>query len=83
MAIYEYECNACGSRFDLLVRGQMTPACPSCESTDLEKQLSLPALKSDTTRELAMRAAKKRDKKQARENMMEQLRYEQSHDRHG
>lgn len=83
MAIYEYDCRACGNRFDLLVRHDTEPACPSCESKDLEKLLSLPAVKSETTRGLAMRAAKKRDKRQAKDNMMEQLRYEQSHDRHG
>lgn len=83
MAIYEYDCRACGNRFDLLVRRDTEPACPSCESKDLERLLSLPAVKSETTRDLAMRAAKKRDKRQAKDNMMEQLRYEQSHDRHG
>lgn len=41
MPIYGYECNECGERFEKLVRSSETPACPSCESEELTKQLSL------------------------------------------
>jgi len=82
MPVYEYSCKACGHEFETLVRGD-TPSCPACRSEDLEKLLSLPAVRSSTTRELAMRAAKKRDAGQARDNMHERLHYERSHDRHG
>ena len=41
MPIYGYDCNACGHEFETLVRSSDTPACPSCGSTDLTKQLSL------------------------------------------
>lgn len=81
--IYEYSCQACGNRFELLVRGKENAVCPSCESTKVERLLSTPAVKSDTTRDLAMRAAKKRDAAQGKERMHAQLQYEQSHDRHG
>ena len=41
MPIYEYECRACKHQFELLVLPTTpTPACPSCQSEDLEKQLS-------------------------------------------
>jgi putative FmdB family regulatory protein len=40
MPIYEYGCRGCGAHFEVLIRGQETPRCPSCESTDLEKALS-------------------------------------------
>jgi len=83
MPIYEYACKGCGNEFEMLIRGQKTPVCPACESEDLERLLSLPRVKSDTTRDLAMRAAKKRDTAQATERMYTQLQYEQSHDRHG
>ena len=83
MPIYEYSCNACNHAFELLIRGKETAACPECEGTDLERLISLPRVKSDTTRALAMKAAKKRDAGQARDNMHERLRYEESHDRHG
>lgn len=83
MPIYDYLCSDCGHEFEALVRGSKTPACPECESEKLERKLSMPGVKSETTRELAMRAAKKRDAVQARDRMHERLQYEQSHDRHG
>lgn len=83
MPIYEYACQECGLEFELLVLGGRAPACPSCESRDLERQMSLPRVKSSATRGMAMRAAKKRDAGQARDRMHERIRYEKSHDRHG
>ena len=84
--IYEYSCQDCGNRFELFVRkvGETSgAACPSCESTSVERLLSTPAVKSEATHDLAMRAAKKRDAAQGKERMHAQLQYEQSHDRHG
>jgi putative FmdB family regulatory protein len=84
MPIYEYSCQACGDRFDVLVRdASARVTCPSCESQDLERLLSIPGVRSATTRELAMKAAKRRDRVQARDRMHDRLQYEKSHDRHG
>lgn len=83
MPIYEYSCNACNHRFEELVRGDDTPVCPSCESDDLERLLSLPRVHSQSTKDLSMKAARKRDAGQAEDRMRERLRYEDSHDRHG
>jgi putative FmdB family regulatory protein len=44
MPIYEYRCVRCGADFDQLVRAADTPACPWCESEDLERKLSVSAL---------------------------------------
>ena len=52
---------------------------PACDSTDLEKLISSPAIKSETTHDLAMRAAKKRDKIQGSEKAREQREYELNH----
>jgi len=41
MPIYEYACSDCHTRFETLVRGDRTPACPACHGTALEKQLSV------------------------------------------
>jgi putative FmdB family regulatory protein len=41
MPIFEYACSKCGSEFETLVRPGSTPGCPSCQSTDLEKKLSV------------------------------------------
>ena len=79
MPIFEYQCRGCGDQFEALVRKSDTPACPKCASTDLEKLLSLPALKTESTKAQAMKAAKNRDKAQGTERTIEQLKYERSH----
>lgn len=43
MPLYEYACRACGREFEVLVRGEETPACPHCESRKLDKLLSVAA----------------------------------------
>jgi len=83
MPIYEYTCRECGLDFERLVLGGRTPTCPACESEELERRISLPRVKSSSTHDMAMRAAKKRDAAQARDRMHERIRYEESHDRHG
>lgn len=83
MPIYEYRCKSCDHDFQLLVRGETTPQCESCGSEDLEKLLSLPRVHSEGTRAKGLRAAKKREAARAKDRMHEQLKYEESHDRHG
>ena len=79
MPIYEYRCQGCGHQFELLVLKTTVVACPTCQSAELERLLSLPAIKSETTHALAMGAAKKRDKKQASETNRAQREYELHH----
>ncbi len=79
MPIYEYSCEACGHEFETLVLGKESPECPSCESQDLERLLSLPTVHSSSTRAKSMRAAKKRDKAQATERVIRQKKYEAAH----
>ncbi|HIF05488.1 MAG TPA: zinc ribbon domain-containing protein [Gemmatimonadetes bacterium] len=79
MPIYEYRCESCGNEFETLVLGQDEPECPSCKSHDLEKLLSLPRVHSSVSKAKSMRAAKKRDQKQASERVRTQHEYEQSH----
>ncbi|WP_454731014.1 MULTISPECIES: FmdB family zinc ribbon protein [Cupriavidus] len=43
MPLYDYLCQACGHRFETLVRAGATPACPRCGGTALDKQVSAPA----------------------------------------
>ena len=81
MPIYEYACRSCSNRFEALIRGtSATPACPECKSTDLERLLSLPSVKSESTHARALNAAKKRDAKQAYERVNTQREYEAHHD---
>jgi putative FmdB family regulatory protein len=78
--IFEYSCTSCRHEFETLVRTGDTPACPRCAGTELTKQLSLPAIKSESTHGLAMRAAHKRDRVQQGEKAREQREYELNHD---
>lgn len=80
MPIYEYRCAKCSNEFELLVRGSATPKCAKCGSERVERLLSLPAIKSETTHALAMKAAKRRDKAQGQEREAAQREYEAHHD---
>ena len=80
MPIYEYRCQTCGLQFELLVRGDDAPACERCSGKNLEKLLSLPAIKSESTHALAMRAARRRDNTQGAERERAQREYEQHHE---
>ena len=80
MPMFEYACRACRHPFETLVRaGGEAPSCPSCTSADLEKLISIPAVRSDTTHALALGAAKKRDKAAATHNARVQREYELHH----
>lgn len=80
MPIFEYHCNACDADFEVLVRSGTVPACAKCGSGNLQKLLSLPAIKSETTHALAMKAAKRRDKAHGAEREAAQAEYERNHD---
>jgi putative FmdB family regulatory protein len=79
MPIYEFSCTACGQEFEVLVLKSIVPACPKCHSENLERLLSVPAVKSESTHALALKAAKRRDKKQASELNRAQREYELHH----
>jgi putative FmdB family regulatory protein len=80
MPIFEYACKSCGKEFEALVLPTTAaPACPACNSAELEKLISRVAIKSDSTHGLAMKAAKKRDQHQGSEKAREQREYELHH----
>ncbi len=41
MPIFAYRCRSCGEEFQTLVMSGETPVCRSCQSANLEQQLSL------------------------------------------
>ncbi len=41
MPLYEYVCRACSRQFEELIFGDAQPACPDCQSKDLERVLSV------------------------------------------
>ncbi len=81
MPVYEYRCRGCDHTLEELVRRNIEPTvCPSCGRGDLERLISLPNVRSESTRGLAMKAAKKRDRRQGRDRLHERTEYEESHD---
>jgi putative FmdB family regulatory protein len=80
MPVFDYKCRACSNKFEALVRGTKVPSCPKCASQDLDRLLSLPAVRSETTTALAMKAARRRDKGQASDADRAQREYEAHHD---
>jgi putative FmdB family regulatory protein len=80
MPVFDYKCRACSHKFEALVRGGKAPSCPRCASQNLDKLLSLPAVRSETTTALAMKAAKRRDRSQASDADRAQREYEAHHD---
>jgi putative FmdB family regulatory protein len=49
--IYEYTCNNCGNEFELLIRGEEKPACPTCGRAKLTRSMSVPAAHTAATRD--------------------------------
>ena len=80
MPVFDYKCRACENTFEALVRGTKIPVCSKCGSEDLERLLSLPAIRSESTRALGMKAARRRDAGQASDQNRAQREYEASHD---
>ena len=80
MPIYDYSCRGCSHTFEALVLGGKSPTCPECKSQDLERMMSLPAVRSESTKEKMLRGARARDKAQAKDMAHEQRKYELSHD---
>jgi putative FmdB family regulatory protein len=58
MPIYDYECQACGQRFEKLVREDSTPTCPHCNSAALQKQVSAPTAPGKSNTIIAANRAK-------------------------
>ena len=81
MPIYEYACRSCAHEFEALVLKTTVPVCPECESVDLERLLSRPVVRSESTREQVSRDVKRRDARQAAEKTHAQRQYERNHDR--
>jgi putative FmdB family regulatory protein len=49
MPLFEYACQECNRQFELLVRAQEAPECPSCHGTRLERKLSTFAARTGGT----------------------------------
>ena len=68
MPIYEFKCQACAHTFEELIlpwkeNAERTPVCPSCQAKDVEKVLSVFAVKTDATRQSNLNTARKAARK--------------------
>ena len=59
MPIYEYRCRACSHGFEKLVRNSDQPACPACDSGNVERLLSSFGVSSATRSHSALQAARR------------------------
>ena len=82
MPIYEYECRSCHHQFEAIVRSSDTPGCPSCQSTDLERLISLFAVDSGESRRIARDAARKQHAKTTKEKAHAEYEYDRKHHGH-
>jgi putative FmdB family regulatory protein len=81
MPLREFKCRACSHEFEALVRAGDPPlTCRACGAADLEQLLSLSAIKTEQTTQLALKAGRKRAKQAKRDEVEYQKEIERSHD---
>jgi putative FmdB family regulatory protein len=79
MPLFDFSCRECGHQFEAFVRKQ-EPACPKCKSGDLERLMSLPAVRTEGTKQKTRAQSKKQELSIAAEKNHAQRQYELSHD---
>lgn len=84
MPLYEFSCSACGVEFEVLVRGEAPQSCPSCESRDVKRRVSLFAVSSDEKRSASLSAARETASKTARDKAVaeQEVAARHAHDDH-
>jgi putative FmdB family regulatory protein len=65
MPLFDFACRQCGHRFEALVRPGHEPVCPSCQSADLEKLLSLFAVSTAERRQASAAASRRKQREVA------------------
>ena len=60
MPLYEYRCESCEHTFELLVRENTERRCPSCQGTELERQLSVFAVSAGSPKSVAATRLRRR-----------------------
>jgi putative FmdB family regulatory protein len=80
MPMFEYTCRGCAHQFEMLVLRTITPACPQCASQDLERMISLPALKTEEGTQRAIKQSQSRRMRGRTEEIVAQREYELKHD---
>ena len=79
MPIYDYRCRQCANEFELiLLPASPVPACPECESADLEQLLSSFAVSSSGIRQDNLDKARRKHSasSQVRDQKVAEIEYE-------
>jgi putative FmdB family regulatory protein len=66
MPIYDLKCRDCGQQFEALVL-KSEPACPACQSHNLEQLISLFSVDSESIRQSNIQSARRANVKFARD----------------
>jgi putative FmdB family regulatory protein len=61
MPLYEFDCRACGNRFELFIREPQAIVCPRCSADSVERVQSSFAVSSDASRQSSVASARKRN----------------------
>ena len=80
MPLYEYDCLKCRQRFEILVRGPQTIACPSCGHDGVERVISAFAVSPDGIREANISSARKQNLALERDKQRGQTDHLHDHD---
>ena len=78
MPIFDFVCKDCGKLFEALVLKEQ-PACPGCNSANLEQQITTFAVSSENTRESNMRGIKAKNARLRRDYQMDMAEMERNH----
>jgi putative FmdB family regulatory protein len=79
MPIYEYECRDCHHRFEAIVRVAESATCPSCQSANLERLISMFAVDAPGTRSKALSAIQKTNAKVTNDKLWADYEYDKKH----
>jgi len=86
MPIYEYQCHQCANEFELLLLpASPVPACPACQSQDIEQLLSGFAVSSSGISKARLQTARRKmaTSKQTRDEKVAQTEYyKKEHEEH-
>jgi putative FmdB family regulatory protein len=83
MPLYDFQCRACGTEFEALVRaGGAAPECPKCHGNNLERLLSTFAVSSENTQQAAIKDSKKRQLRTRRDEIAAEETYRKEHEGH-
>jgi putative FmdB family regulatory protein len=78
--LFEFECVACRSQFETLVRpASEEVACPQCGGRDLRKLFSLFAVDSAATRSVALKSGRRHAATEQRDKAMAEREHELHH----